>query len=230
MSTAGAASWDKEYAGGRYHDEPPVAFVADILAAARQAGITSGLYIGCGNGRNYEPLVRGGLDLTGLDISDVALRQLSARMPERRGSLVHGDLSALPGQARSGIVIGIQVFQHGDAEAAHAHLRAAQARVAPGGLMAVRVNAAGTDIVFAHRVTSRNDGGLTIRYLAGPKAGLEIHFFGEAELRGLFATGFEPVMPLRAQVNRRQPLEAGQWTQWEGIWRASERPAAPRSG
>ena len=91
-----AASWDKEYAGGRNRDEPPVAFVADILAAAGRASLTSGLYIGCGNGRNYEPLVRGGLDLTGLDISDVALRQLSARMPERRGSLVRGDLSALP--------------------------------------------------------------------------------------------------------------------------------------
>ena len=38
MSTAGAASWDKEYAGGRYRHEPPVAFVADILVAARRAG------------------------------------------------------------------------------------------------------------------------------------------------------------------------------------------------
>jgi SAM-dependent methyltransferase len=216
-----AASWDKEYVGGRYRDEPPVAFVADILVATRRAGLTSGLYIGCGNGRNYEPLVRGGLDLTGLDISDVALRQLSARMPERRGSLVRGDLSALPEGTRYGVVIGIQVFQHGHAEAAHAHLAAARARVAPGGLMAVRVNAAGTDIAFAHRVTGRNDDGVTIRYLDGPKTGLEIHFFGEAELRGLFAIGFEPVLALRAQVTRRQPPEAGQWTQWEGIWRAT---------
>ena len=216
-----ATSWDREYEGGRYRDEPPVAFVADILAAARRAGLTSGLYIGCGNGRNYEPLVRGGLDLTGLDISDVALRQLSARMPERRGSLVHGDISALPEETRYGVVIGIQVFQHGHAEAAHAHLAAARPRVAPGGLMAVRVNAAGTDIAFAYRVTGRNDDGVTIRYVAGPKAGLEIHFFGEAELRGLFAIGFEPVLPPRAQVTWRQPPEAGQWTQWEGIWRAT---------
>ena len=49
-------------------------------------------------------------------------------------------------------------------------------------------------------------------------------------LRRLFGTGFEPVMSLRAQVTRRQPPETGQWTQWEGIWRASERPGAPRSG
>ena len=226
-SSPQAASWDKEYAGGRYRGEPPVAFVADILAAARRAGLTSGLHIGCGNGRNYEPLVRGGLDLTGLDISDVALRQLSARMPGRRGSLVHGDLSTLPEPARYDIVIGIQVFQHGHAEAAHAHLKAAQDRVAPGGLMAVRVNAAGTDIAFAHRVTGRHGDGFTIEYLDGPKAGLEIHFFGAAELGGLFAAGFEPVLPPRAQVTWRQPPRAGQWTQWEGIWR---RPGSTDGG
>ena len=39
MTTAGAASWDKEYAGGRYHHKPLVAFVADILTAARRAGV-----------------------------------------------------------------------------------------------------------------------------------------------------------------------------------------------
>jgi len=98
-SSPQAASWDKEYAGGRYRGEPPVAFVADILAAARRAGLASGLY------------------------------------------------------------------------------------------------------------------------LDGPKAGLEIHFFGAAELGGLFADGFEPVLPPRAQVTWRQPPQAGQWTQWEGIWR-----------
>lgn len=48
-----AAAWDAEYGAGRYRDEPPVAFVQDILAAARRTGLASGLYIGCGNGRNY---------------------------------------------------------------------------------------------------------------------------------------------------------------------------------
>ena len=77
------AAWDAEYAAGRYRGEPPVAFTGDILAAARQAGLTQGLYIGCGNGRNYLPLVAGGLDLTGLDISATAIAQLAARAPDR---------------------------------------------------------------------------------------------------------------------------------------------------
>jgi len=79
-----AAAWDAEYAAGRYTDEQPVAFTSDILAAARPAGATRGLYIGCGNGRNYLPLVAGGLDLTGLDISAAAIAQLTARAPDRR--------------------------------------------------------------------------------------------------------------------------------------------------
>jgi len=94
-----AAAWDAEYAAGRYSCEPPVAFTGDILAAARQAGLTRGLYIGCGNGRNYLPLVAGGLDLTGVDISAAAIAQLAARAPDRADRLVCGDLGALPAAA-----------------------------------------------------------------------------------------------------------------------------------
>ena len=87
-----AAAWDAEYTAGRYSCEPPVAFTGDILAAAQQAGLTRGLYIGCGNGRNYLPLVADGLDLTGVDISAAAIAQLAARAPDRADRLVCGDL------------------------------------------------------------------------------------------------------------------------------------------
>ena len=56
-------AWDAEYAAGRYSGEPPVGFVEDIVAAAKDAGADQGLYIGCGNGRNYIPLTEAGLDL-----------------------------------------------------------------------------------------------------------------------------------------------------------------------
>jgi hypothetical protein len=54
------------------------------------------------------------------------------------------------------VVIGIQVFQHGDRAAAHEHLRAAQRRVTPGGLFCLRVNATATDIWPAHEVTAHD--------------------------------------------------------------------------
>jgi SAM-dependent methyltransferase len=219
-----AAAWDAQYAAGRYASDQPVAFTSDILAAARQAGVSRGLYIGCGNGRNYLPLVAGGLDLTGLDISAAAISQLAGRAPDRRDRLVHGDLSALPASAAYPLVIGIQVFQHGDRAAAHAHIRAAQDRLAPGGLFCLRVNATATDVWPRHEVTEQHpDGGFTVRYLAGPKQGLLIHFFTRAELDTLFPEGYTPVLPPRLQVTRRVPPQAGQWSQWEAIWRKATR-------
>src|SRR5215510_9080555 len=77
-----AERWDAEYRGGRYAAEPPVVFVATIVTAlsARPAvHARQGLYVGCGNGRNFLPLVDAGLDLCGLDVSAKALRQLAAR-------------------------------------------------------------------------------------------------------------------------------------------------------
>ena len=215
-----AASWDAEYAGGRYLGEPPVAFVSDILGAARAHGLASGLYVGCGNGRNFLPLAAGGLDLTGLDISAAAIAQLAGRAPAWRHRLIHGDLTALPGSAVYPLVIGIQVFQHGDRAAAWANIQAAQRRVAGGGLFCLRVNADGTDVWPAHEVVERHrDGGFTVRYLAGPKRGLHVHFFSAAELGNLFGPGFDPVLPLRLRRTRRTPPRPGQWSQWEAIWR-----------
>jgi len=216
-----AEAWDVEYAAGRYRDEPPLPFVAEIVAAASDHGLVGaeGLYVGCGNGRNYLPLVDAGLDLAGLDVSATALAQLAQRAPERRERLIRGDLTALPEGATYPLVIGIQVFQHGDRETAHGHVRAAQACLASGGLFCLRVNAVGTEFEYDHEVTEvDNDGGFTVRYRAGPKAGLEVHFFAEAELAELFA-GYAVVVGPRLARTWRTPRRRGQWSQWEAIWR-----------
>lgn len=216
-----SASWEAQYRAGRYRAEPPVEFVRDILAAARARGLgrAEGIYIGCGNGRNYLPLVAGGLDLIGLDISQLALEQLVELAPERRHKLVHGTIDLLPQGATYSLVLGIQVFQHGDRAEAHAHIAAAQKRLAPGGLFCIRVNAVGTDVYPEHEFTKRHvDGGFTVRYLAGSKEGLQVHFFSAEELTSLFGS-YEPVLPLRLDRTWRQPARLGQWSQWEAIWR-----------
>jgi Methyltransferase domain len=216
-----AEAWDVEYAAGRYRDEPPLPFVADVLSGIREHDLlgAEGLYVGCGNGRNYLPLVQAGLDLVGLDVSAAALARLAERAPERRERLIHGELSALPAGAAYALVIGIQVFQHGDRASAHDHIRAAQARLAPGGLFCLRANAVGTELEYDHHVVERDgDGGFTVRYLAGPKRGLMIHFFAESELDALFA-GYDLVLAPRLSQTWRAPPERGQWSQWEAIYR-----------
>jgi SAM-dependent methyltransferase len=196
-----------------------VDFVRDIAAAAGQRGLRHGLYIGCGNGRNLLPLLDAGFDLTGLDISRQAIAQLRRRRPDRAGRLITGDLSALPRSARYDLVVGIQVFQHGTRAQARQHLAAAAALVRPGGLLCVRVNAAGTDIEHAHRrFEEHGDGSFTVRYRRGPKAGLDIHFFTATELATVAGAAFEAVLPPRRHSAARIPPGCGQWSQWEAIW------------
>ncbi len=214
-----AAAWDAEYAAGRYAGEPPVEFVRDIVAAARERGLRHGLYVGCGNGRNLLPLLDAGLDLTGLDISAQAIAQLRVRRPGRASRLITGDLAALPRAARYDLVVGIQVFQHGTRAQAHQHLAAAAARVRPGGLLCLRVNAAGTDIGHAHqRFEEHGDGSFSVRYRSGPKAGLDIHFFTVTELAAVLGGAFGAVLPPRRHSTLRTPPGRGQWSQWEAIW------------
>lgn len=218
-----AAAWDAEYRSGRYASEPPLGFVDDIVAAARQRGLRRGVYIECGNGRNYVPLVEAGLDLIGLDLSATAIRQLADSLPHRRDRLAVGELADLPPETRYPLVVGIQVFQHGRIEEASAHIRAAQERVGLGGLLCVRVNADVTDVMHDHRVAEgSSDGSFTVQYRSGPKAGLFIHFFSRRSLEDLFAIGFEPVMPMRVSVTQRVFPEVGQWSQWEAIWCRTE--------
>jgi SAM-dependent methyltransferase len=217
-----AAAWDAEYARGRYADDPPIPFVEDIIATVTQHGVLSGraVDIGCGNGRNLVGLLGAGLDPIALDVSEDGLRRLPERSPRTRRVL--GTVAALRERSFD-VVVGIQVFQHGDEETAIGHLRAAAELVADGGLLCVRVNAIGTDVWPDHEVMERDPtGSFTVRYLAGAKAGLPIHFFSEEELRSAVPSRFTEILALRLDETRRERPARGSWFQWEGIWR---RPA-----
>src|SRR5204862_6241363 len=72
-----------------------------------------GLYVGCGNGRNFLPLVDAGLALVGLDVSPEALRQLAARRPDQAGRLHPGDFLTFVPSAPIAYVIALQVLQPG---------------------------------------------------------------------------------------------------------------------
>jgi SAM-dependent methyltransferase len=226
-----ALSWDEEYRRGRYRDEPPLPFASDIVSAvrARPRGSGPGLYIGCGNGRNYLPLRRAGLDLIGLDLSRVALDLLAEREESFAEQLVHGDLRAIRPGHRFPLVLAIQVLQHGDESTSHRLTAEASERVAPGGLLCIRVNAVGTDVEHAHdRFEDGPDGRFSVRYQDGPKQGLTIHFYAEDELCGLVGPDFRTVLPVRRVDEVRAAPRAGRWCQWEGIWERVDRADGAR--
>jgi len=217
-----AERWDAEYRAGRYVDEPPLPFVDTILAvlAARPAVRGgAGLYVGCGNGRNYLPLVDGGLTLWGLDLSPEALRQLAARRPDQAARLRHADFLGFEPDGALAYVIAIQVFQHARQADVHAYFARARALLQPGGLLFLRVNSAATEIHHAHEVVERNaQGGFTVEYRDGPKRGLSVHFYTRAELAALTEDGFRGVTEPREDVIRRPEPKQGSWAQWEAIY------------
>lgn len=222
--------WNAEYRAGRYRDEPSLPFVTDILSTLAaypdlQRGV--GLYIGCGNGRNYIPLVDAGLDLYGLDVADEALRQVAGRRPAQARKLICGSFRDFRSDEPLAYIIALQVLQHGtedDVTASFAQLRNI---LAPDGLFFLRVNAISTQIEYAHTLLDRNEwGGFTIRYEDGPKRGLAVHFYSRDEIGHRLGEDFEPLMDLREEIMVRQSPSAGTWSQWEGVWRRHVPPAA----
>jgi len=225
-----ALRWDAEYRNGRYAAEPPLPFVAEILTCldahpAARDGV--GPYVGCGNGRNYLPLVDAGLRLYGLDLSLEALRQLAARrtapLPLICGDfrdVARSSLGARSPGAGLDYVVAIQVFQHGGAADVAAYFANVAAALRPGGLFFLRVNSVATQIYHAHTILERPaHGGTTIRYDAGPKQGRAVHFYAHDELLALTRDAFDVVLSPREEIIHRAPPQPGFWAQWEAIWR-----------
>ena len=217
-----AARWNSEYRAGRYVAERPLPFVDQIISTLRahpavMSGV--GLYVGCGNGRNYLPLVAAGLTLHGLDVSREALDQLIARRADLKPRLTCADFRDLEIGSPFDYLVAIQVFQHGVQADAESYFAKTAAMLKAGGLFFLRVNSASTEMYLRHTIIDRNDfGGLTIRYDEGPKSGLCVHFYSRPELLELARDRFQPLAGPREAVTARTPPKTGSWSQWEAVW------------
>ena len=109
-------AWGKQYLLGRYEGEWPLKFAVRIEKALRGETCLSGgrgLYVGCGNGRNYVMLARSGLDIVGLDVSAVGLAKIAEAEPGLASRLVRVDFLEYGG-GKFSYVVAIQSFQHGN--------------------------------------------------------------------------------------------------------------------
>ncbi len=218
--------WDAQYADGKYSDVPSIAFtdrIVDTLVGGSAEDIAGpgcgdGLYVGCGNGRNFVPLADAGLGIRGIDVSPVAIRQLSERRPDLAGRLSCMDFADCPEKLLD-YIVSIQVFQHGTGAQVREYFEKVSRMLRSGGLFFLRVNSASTDVYFDHEVTERDDvGGFTVLYKDGPKRGLNVHFYSRRELDWLCAD-FEYVVAPCEQVTERDGPKTGTWSQWETVMR-----------
>lgn len=208
--------WDEEYRNGRYSGERPVDFVEDIAAALDKDTQKTGLYAGCGNGRNFIPLSKKGLYMRGIDVSQEAIDNLSKRHPEYSDRLQCADFRDLSGITFD-YVISIQVFQHGTESEVRKYFEKASELLKPGGILFLRVNSASTTIYLAHTEVEENQyGGKTIRYEDGPKKDLNIHFFTQDELEEcLDSANLKLASMIRELRYERSPPGTGTWSQLE---------------
>ena len=214
--------WDEEYQRGRYEDAPPLPFVERIVNTLRehcQIGMGRGLYIGCGNGRNFIPLVDASFDLVGLDISRQALAHLSAKRPDLEASLIHADFGEFEPDNYFDYIVAIQVFQHGTMARVISMVERAANQLQKGGLLFLRINSTSTQVVRKHHVIeSSDDGSFTVRYQEGPKVGLPIHFLSRKGLTSITNRWFRSLLPPTEIFTVRQAPQTGHWAQWEGVW------------
>lgn len=86
-----AVNWNRAYQRGKYERETAVSFVNDIIRTIGERGLKDklGFYPGCGNGRNFVPLLDARLNIEGSDISPAAIEQLQARRAVRLTSQLH---------------------------------------------------------------------------------------------------------------------------------------------
>ncbi len=217
-----AGNWDREYEQGRYEGEPPIPFVDTIIESLGKEGKDQyGLYVGCGNGRNYLPLRDAGLKLHGMDISSTAISQLKRLAPETEQTAFVGDFANYNGGNIFAYIVAIQVFQHGNREEIDQLFAQTHDALKDEGKLFLRVNSIDTDLGYDREITERKqqNAGRTVRYKEGPKAGQEIHFYTENELASIaIRHSFEVIQPPQEITEARKPPLKGSWSQWETIW------------
>ena len=229
LNTLTTRRWNQEYANKRYTTEPSIPFTQTILDRLEKehehaSRTVRGLYVGCGNGRNYVPITAARkLDnIVGIDSSDVAISQIQKKHPKLASHLVFETFEAFESDVQFDYIIAIQVFQHGVLQNISRHFDKVKRLLRQDGLFFLRVNSATTDIYYKHKVIEREEnGGFTITYEEGPKRDLNVHFFSRDELLEFFTDMRFVSGPGECSELRKSP-KTGTWSQWESVLRKVE--------
>jgi SAM-dependent methyltransferase len=220
-----AERWNTEYENGKYKEDAPVAFVNTIAEELGEEGKDLlGLYVGCGNGRNYIPLVQMGFNIYGIDPSSAGISQLVHKYPHAATKVKIQSIEDITQLRRLDYIVAIQVFQHGNRQVAHEYFHHARRLLRkpelgkPRPRLFARVNSSSTKVAHSHVVDEHDaDGSFTVRYVGDHKKDMQIHFYSQEELKKLAAENdFEFIVPPYEVLETRQD-GGGTWSQWEMI-------------
>ena len=208
--------WNNQYNHGKYTNESPIEFVSDILDSLKTNGLDRelGLYLGCGNGRNYIPLRNKNLNIFGIDISQSAISTLVDLYPKYAQDLQCTSITNFETNDKFAYIIAIQVMQHGDTRMINSYFDKINELLENNGMLFIRVNSISTEIYHKHTIIENKDG-LTVQYNKGPKQDLLIHFFTKSELERYITSRGMIVQYIHEVSIKRKPPKTGSWYQWE---------------
>lgn len=143
------------------------------------------LDIGCGNGRHVVPLAQAGYEVTGIELSDVGVRQAKEAL-EQAGvvaGIAQGEARSLPFRDESfDWAISIQVFQFNDWAGAEQSFAEVGRVLKPGGYFFLRVKSTSADVPEDNRLI---EGAHGATYTTSD--GNTVHFYTLEELQQLGA-------------------------------------------
>jgi SAM-dependent methyltransferase len=201
--------WDRRWLGGLYEGAPPLAEVRDFvdtyLCQLGQGDLI--IDLGCGNGRHLRTMAST-TTMVGTDVSRHALRALALALQLEGLSAptlqcMHATLPFARHSFAGGLAV--QSIQDGTLETSRDALRELWRVLRPGAPVFLRVPRSHDPIPWAHQETGEEG---TVHYIEGPKAGLCVHHFEEADLREVITTsGFDVVEgPFETDAPRIPPL------------------------
>src|SRR5258706_6080788 len=116
--------------------------MAEVVASFRPRRV---LELGCASGAVLAGLAERGIDVTGIDVSELA----RSNAPDSvRDHIVLGDVLDAPVSGPFDVVVGLDIFEHLNPNRIDAYLARADELLAPGGWLVANIPAFGDDPVF----------------------------------------------------------------------------------
>ena len=199
--------WELAWKEGRWKElSPPLPAVAEFADSLKDRGSIRVLDLGCGAGRHTLFLAKHSFQVTALDVSETALRELQRRVDKvnlKNVAVVKHEMLELPFvDEYFDAIVSTNVLHHGTT---------AEIKRTLGELFRImKEGAAGFIITLSKQDFRYGDGEKiepdTYRFTDGDEKGIVHHFFDERELRSLF-NRFE-IMTLNEELF---PAKKGNW-------------------
>ena len=183
----GLHPWELAWREGRWQElSPPLPAILQFIGDFKQQNTRKVLDLGCGAGRHTVALATTGFQVTSLDVSETALRELQDRLDKSaltNVTLVRHDMAELPfSDDYFDALVCTNVLHHGTINVIQKTIAEIH-RILKSGACGLIVTLSKKDFRYGDGELLEAD---TYRFTEGDEKGITHHFFPESELKSVF--------------------------------------------